>query len=121
MPIGSVGFEHEDAGAEHDGHIRDIENSSPHWANPDVHEVDHHSVSDPIHEVGGATGDEQSHSKKSPSGPAIPHGDYGQGTKSTPFPTPKTAVRTGSGQSAPKAQEGTRVFDVLKTKRIGEE
>jgi hypothetical protein len=79
MPIGSVAFEHEDAGAEHDGHIRDIENSSAQGADPNVHEIDHHSINDPIQEIGGTTSDEQSRSEKSPSGPAPPLGQYGQG------------------------------------------
>jgi hypothetical protein len=39
MRIGSVAFEQEDADAEHDGHIRDIENSSARGANPNVHRV----------------------------------------------------------------------------------
>jgi hypothetical protein len=56
MPIGSGAFEYEDAGAEHDGHIRDIEDSSTQRANPNVHEIDHHSMNDPIQEIGGATG-----------------------------------------------------------------
>jgi hypothetical protein len=74
MLIGSVAFEHEDAGAEHDGHIGDIENSSAQGANPNVHEIDHHSISDPIQEIGGTASYEQSHSEESPSGPAPAHG-----------------------------------------------
>src|SRR5688572_5763182 len=74
MPVGSGAFEHEDAGAEHDGHIRDIEDSSAQGANPNVHEIDHHSIRDPIEEIGGATSYEQSHSEESPSGPAPPLG-----------------------------------------------
>ena len=51
MPVNSVAFEREDAGAEHDGHIRDVENASAQGANPNVHEIDHHPVSDPIREI----------------------------------------------------------------------
>jgi hypothetical protein len=42
--IGSVAFEHEDAGAKHDRHVRHIEDPRAQRANADVHEVDHHSV-----------------------------------------------------------------------------
>jgi hypothetical protein len=29
MPGGTIAFEHKDAGAKHDGHIRNIENAGP--------------------------------------------------------------------------------------------
>ena len=96
MPTGPVAFEYEDAGAEHDGHVGDIENSSPQGANPNVHEVDHHSISDPIQEVGGTTGYEQSRSKESPSRPAPPPGDYGQGNQEQPVPNTEHRCSDGT-------------------------
>ena len=41
-------------------------------------------------------------------------------TKSNPFPTPKTAVRTAGGQSAPKLKKAPAFSSVLETKRVGE-
>lgn len=79
MPVGPTGFEHDDAGAEHDGHIRNIEDSSPQWTNPHVHEIDDGSVNEAIQEVGNATTYEQSHTDESPRGPASPHSDYKKG------------------------------------------
>jgi hypothetical protein len=75
MPVGATGFEHDDADAEHDGHIRNIEDSSPQSTNPHVHEVDDRPVNDPIQEVGNATAYEQRHTEESPRGPASPDGD----------------------------------------------
>ena len=65
-------FEDDDADAEHDGHIRNIEDSSSHWTNAHVHEVDDAFVTDPIQKVGDATTYEQSHTEKRPRGPASP-------------------------------------------------
>jgi hypothetical protein len=79
MPAGPVAFEHKDASAERDGHVRDIENSSPQGTNPDVHEINHHSIGDSVKEIGGTTGYEQTHANESPPGPAPPPGNYGQG------------------------------------------
>jgi hypothetical protein len=53
----------DDSSSEHDGHIRDIENAGPQWANPNVHEVDDLSIGDAIEEVGRPTSYEQSHSE----------------------------------------------------------
>ena len=69
MPAGSGPFEYEDAGAEHDGHIRDIEDSR----------------------------EEQ----------AIANTEYGCSDGKWPVCT--------------ETQEGARILDVLKTKRVGEE
>ena len=119
MPIGSVAFEHEDAGAEHDGHIRDVENSSAQGANPNVHEIDHHSISDAIEEIGSTTSDEQSHSEESPSGPASPHGDYGQGNQEHSVPNTKDRCSDRMWPVCTETQEGARILYILKTKRVG--
>src|SRR6187397_1143374 len=110
MSTGSVAFEYQDAGAEHDGHIRDIENSSPQGANPDVHEIDHHSISNPIQEIGGATGYEQRHAEEGPSGPAPPHGEDGQGHQEQPVPDTEDRRSDRKWPVCTEAQEGARIL-----------
>jgi hypothetical protein len=47
MPVGPTGFEHDNADAEHDGHIRNIEDPSPERTDSNIDEVDDRSVNDP--------------------------------------------------------------------------
>jgi hypothetical protein len=121
MPGGTIAFEHEDAGAEHDGHVRDIENTGPQWTNPNIHEVDHHSIRDPIQEVGGTTRDEDRHADERPSGPATPHGDDGHGKQEQPVPDTEDRCSDRERPVRTQTEERASVFDVLQPKGVGQE
>jgi single-stranded DNA-binding protein len=121
MSIGSEAFEHEDAGAEHDGYIRDIEYSSAQGTNPDVHEIDHHSISDSIQEIGGTATHKQSHSEESRSGPACPHGQYNQGNQEQPVPNTEDRRSNRKWPVCTETEEGARILRVLQTRRVGQE
>ena len=88
-------------------------------ANPHVHEIDDHSVNDPIQEIGNATGYEQSHTEESPPGPAPPHGD-GKATKSA-VPNAEDRCSDRTWPVCTEAQETAGILHVLETKRVGEE
>ncbi len=121
MLFGPIAFKHEDAGAEHDGHIRNVENAGPQWANPNVHEIDDNSMRNPIEEVGGAAGYEQRHSEKSPSGPATPQSDEGQGKQKQCVANTEDRRSDRKWPARTEAQESARILCVLKPKRVGEE
>jgi len=117
----STGFEHDNADAEHDRHIGNIEDSSPKWTNPHVHEINDSSMSNPVQEVGNAAAHKQSASKKSPRcGPASPHsGD--QKRKQDCVPCGEDRCSDRKWPVCTQAQERTRILGVLKTKCVGEE
>jgi hypothetical protein len=121
MAIGSVASEHEDARAKHDGHIGDIENSRANGANPNVHEIDHCSINDPIHEIRGATGYQQSDSEESPSGPALPHGEHGYADEEQAAANTEDGCSDGYWPVCTETQEGAIIRRVLETKRVGQE
>lgn len=117
MPLRPVAFEHQDAGTEHDGHIRDIEDSRPQRANPNVHEVDHHSIRDPVEEIGGATGDEQSHSHERFPRPTPPQSDYDQGHSEESVADTEDRCSTRGGQSAPRPRKAP-VFSAYSRRNV---
>jgi hypothetical protein len=71
-------FNHQNGGTEHDRNVRHIEDPRPQGANPDVHEVDHHTIGDSIEQVGRTTRYQQSHTEEGLSGPAATYSDDGQ-------------------------------------------
>jgi len=119
-PGGPTGFEHDDADAEHDRHIRNIEDSSPQWTNPHVHEIDDRSVNDPIQEVGNAATYEQSYTEESPRWPPSPHSDHKKG-KYERVPSAEDRCSDRKWPVCTEAQEGTGILGVLKTQRVSEE
>src|SRR5262245_62990668 len=111
MPIGPTAFEQDDADAEHDGHIRNIEDSSPQWTNPHVHEIDDCSVNDSIQEVGNATTDEQRHTEESPCGPASPQRNDKNG-KQERVPSTEDRCSDRTWPVCTEAHEGTGILGV---------
>jgi hypothetical protein len=120
MPVGVRGLEHDDSDAEHDGHIRNIEDSSPQWTNPHAHEIDNRSVNDSIQEIGNATACEQRHTEKSPRGPASPQRDDKK-EKDERVPSAEDRCSDRTWPVPTEGQEATGILGVLKTKRVGEE
>src|SRR6185369_11454614 len=117
---GTIAADHDDAGAEHDGHVRHVENAGPQRTKSDVHEVDDLAVGEAIHEVRRPTGDTQGQSEESRSGPAKSHRQR-QSEQQHSVADPEKCRANRNGPACAEAQEGARVLDILEPKRVGQE
>jgi hypothetical protein len=114
----NTGTVHKKCDAKHYGHVGDVENTRPDWADADVQEVDDATSHDPIHKIRKPSGEQQPESKKS----CAPQMACKRGDK-TPDQERPGADReeyraSPPGKPGSKTQKPGVILRVLKSERI---
>jgi|ERR1043166_7444293 hypothetical protein len=114
----TIAFEHEKAGADHDGHVRNIENTCPQRANTNIYEVDDPAIGDAIDDIGGGTGEKESGSELTRFRPAKPHGGKRQENHQQRVSHSEDHGADRQRPSGTKIKESASILGVLKSTRV---
>jgi hypothetical protein len=114
----NTGTAQKECDAKHDGHVGDVENACPDWADADVQEVDDATSHDSIHEIRKPSGEQQPESKKSYA-PQMAR-QRGDNTPNQERPGADRKERRASppGKPGSETQKSAVILRVLKSERI---